>query len=45
MFRLKCLPGVFIGEGNLGVQQQAKYILRIKGAGGGGVSHGDVLNL
>lgn len=49
MFRLQCLlPGVLIGEGNIDVQQQAKYILKIKGgwdAGGVGANHGDMLNL
>lgn len=33
MFGLKCLPGILIGEGNVGVQQQEKYILKIGGGG------------
>lgn len=41
MFELKCLPGILIGEGNVGIQQQEKYVLRIRG----GEERGDESNL
>ena len=32
VFGLKCLPGILIGEGNVGVQQQEKYMCKIQRA-------------